>query len=106
MSDSEFSRRAPRVVAKRRAEAYGRSMSALRVRHLTISVLVGAAILRAVPASAATKDAEALELAKKAIYGDYLGTKFADAEKKLNQALSLCEKKDACSATVRAKLRC
>src|SRR5205807_630161 len=53
-----------------------------------------------------TKDAEALELAKKAIYGDYLGTKFADAEKKLNQALSLCAGKDACSAKVRAQLRC
>lgn len=50
------------------------------------------------------KDGEAVELVKKAIDTDYLGTKFADAEKKLKQALKLCEPAAACSAKVRAQV--
>jgi hypothetical protein len=52
---------------------------------------------------AAPKDAAALKIEKDAIYNDYLATKFADAEKKLKQALDLC-KADACGAKVVAQL--
>ncbi len=71
---------------------------------LTHGLGVSSAI--AAPPKDGAKDAEAIEIAKKAIYTDYLGTKFADAEKKLKQALALCEPNDACSAKVRAQLLC
>ncbi|MDI1449776.1 hypothetical protein [Polyangium sp. 6x1] len=54
-------------------------------------------------ASAEPNDAAALDLAKKAIEADYLGTKFAEAEKKLKQALTLCGPK-SCSNKVVARL--
>src|SRR4051812_25786616 len=91
---------------------------ALHTRSLAFAGLTGAVLLSVSPVTGAPKDgpkdAEALELAKKAIYTDYLGTKFSDAEKKLKQALALCEpatmgetpKPPACSARVRAKLLC
>jgi hypothetical protein len=53
---------------------------------------------------AAPKDAQALKLDEDAINNDYLATKFADAEKKLKQALALCAKADACSTNVVAQL--
>jgi hypothetical protein len=76
-----------------------------RLALVTAAILLGL-FSRASVASAAGKDAEAEELAKKAIYTDYLGTKFGDAEKRLKQALTLCEPAKACSAKVRAQLLC
>ncbi|MDC0745479.1 hypothetical protein [Polyangium mundeleinium] len=54
-------------------------------------------------ANAEPNDAAALDLAKKAIEADYLGTKFTEAEKKLKQALTLCGPK-SCSNKVVARL--
>src|SRR5262245_26484347 len=71
----------------------------LAVSFAAFSVLVFATQV----AFAEPNDAAALELAKKALEGDYLGTKFADAEKKLRQALELCGPK-SCSSQVIAKL--
>ncbi len=73
-----------------------------------VMVGIAAAVLfrSAVAGAAAPKDGEAEELAKKAIYTDYLGTKFTDAEKKLKQAIALCEPAAVCSPKVRARLRC
>jgi len=63
------------------------------------------AVLLGSPAAlAASKEAAALELTKKAIFGDYLETRFPDAEKKLQQALALCEPEGACSNKVRAQI--
>jgi hypothetical protein len=77
-----------------------------RSRALVLVGLALAILAVASPAAAAPKDAEAEDLAKKAIYTDYLGTKFADAEKKLKQAITLCEPDAACSPKVRARIRC
>ena len=41
-----------------------------------LSLLSASSAMAAPPAKGGAKDAEALELAKKAIYTDYLGTKF------------------------------
>lgn len=83
-------------------------MSALHARLLMIAGLTGSVVLGVSTASGAPgdgpKDGEALGLVKKAIDTDYLGTKFADAEKKLNQALKLCAPAPACSAKVRAQV--
>jgi hypothetical protein len=57
-------------------------------------------------AFAAPNDDQAAKLREAAIYQDYLGTDFAAAEKKLTQALALCEKPDDCSAATRARLHC
>jgi hypothetical protein len=59
--------------------------------------------LLAADAFAEPNDQAALELAKKAIESDYLGTKFAEAKKKLDQALALCGPK-SCSNAVVARL--
>ncbi len=83
-------------------------MSALYARLLMIAGLTGLVVLGVSTASGAPgdgpKDGEALALIKKAIDTDYLGTKFADAEKKLNGALKLCGPAAACSAKVRAQV--
>ena len=83
-------------------------MSALYARLLMIAGLTGSVVLGVSTAKAAPndgpKDGEALALVKKAIDTDYLGTKFADAEKKLNAALKLCAAPAACSAKVRAQV--
>lgn len=55
---------------------------------------------------AASHDAEAVKLREAAIYQDYLATDFSSAEKKLTQALTLCEKPADCTATTRARLHC
>lgn len=62
------------------------------------------ASLHATPAVAEPRDDAALELAKKAIYTDYLGTKFEDAEKKLKEAIALCGAGADCSGKVKAQL--
>lgn len=74
-----------------------------RVVSLVSACVFAAFLLEASPLLAEPKDSEAQELAKKAIYTDYLGTRFEDAEKKLTQALGLCG--DAsCSKKVKAQL--
>jgi hypothetical protein len=57
-------------------------------------------------ALAAANDAAAAKLREAAIYQDYLATDFAAAEKKLAQALALCEKPADCTAATRARLHC
>lgn len=57
----------------------------------------------ALDAAAEANDQAALDLDKQAIQVDYLGTKFADAKKKLDQALALCGPK-SCSNKVVATL--
>ena len=54
-------------------------------------------------AYAAAQDAEAQELADQAIFTDYLQLDFKAGEKKLQQALRLCEK-GSCSPTVHAQV--
>lgn len=54
-------------------------------------------------ARAAAEDAAAQELADQAIFTDYLQLDFKAAEKKLREALSLCEK-GSCSPTVHAQV--
>lgn len=54
-------------------------------------------------AVAEPNDQAAMDLAKQAIEVDYLGTKFAEAKKKLEQALALCGPK-SCSNSVVARL--
>ena len=53
--------------------------------------------------SAAPKDAAATKLADDAINADYLATNFADAEKKLRNAVAMCAS-NACSPQVRARV--
>lgn len=57
-------------------------------------------------ALAASHDAEAIKLREAAIYQDYLATDFPSAEKKLTQALTLCEKPADCTPATRARLHC
>jgi hypothetical protein len=54
-------------------------------------------------AGAAPQDAEAQELADQAIFTDYLQLDFKAAEKKLRDAIALCEK-GSCSPTVHAQV--
>ena len=54
-------------------------------------------------AHAAAQDAEAQELADQAIFTDYLQLDFKAGEKKLQQAIRLCEK-GSCSPTVQAQV--
>lgn len=54
-------------------------------------------------ALAAAQDAEAQELADQAIFTDYLQLDFKAGEKKLRQAIALCEK-GSCSPTVQAQV--
>ncbi len=81
-------------------------MSALCARLIATAGFAGALFLASSIAAAAPKDTEAEALSKKAIYTDYLGTKFSDAEKKLKQAIALCEPAGSCSPKVQAKVMC
>jgi hypothetical protein len=65
--------------------------------------LVLAAEFSAGPAFAAPNDAAALTLDHDAIYGDYVATRYSDAEIKIKQALTVCNQA-ACSPKVRAQL--
>lgn len=74
------------------------------MRHFT-SIVVGVVLMSAFGAGrayAAAHDAEAQELADQAIFTDYLQLDFKAGEKKLQQALRLCEK--GCSPTVHAQV--
>jgi hypothetical protein len=69
----------------------------LLVRSVALIVSLTAA------ASAAPKDSEAQELRKEAMEGDYLGTRFKNAEQKLQKALKACGKQK-CEDSVLAEL--
>jgi hypothetical protein len=58
--------------------------------------------LFALPAAAGTADADATKLADKAVFEDYLNLRFGPAIKKLQKALTVCER--GCSATVKARV--
>ncbi|MEO5731721.1 MAG: hypothetical protein ABI134_33260 [Byssovorax sp.] len=79
-------------------------MNGRRLLVPSVALALIAAVLGERSAHAASKEEAALELARKAISVDYLETRFADAEKKLQQAIVLCEPEGACSDKVRAKL--
>ncbi len=64
--------------------------------HLLFAGLTLLILFQTSLASAAPKDAAATKLDNDAIYTDYLGMKFGDAEKKLKQGLAICAKA-ACS---------
>jgi len=75
---------------------------------LSTAIVAGASLssLYALPALAGPKDAAALKLREQAIYTDYLATNFADAEKKLAQAIAMCNGGPDCEPVVRARLEC
>ncbi len=78
----------------------------------SLSLLVGffwivtAVTLAPRVAAAAPNDAAASKLREDAIYQDYLATNFADAQKKLAQALALCVQANDCTASTRGRLHC
>lgn len=57
-------------------------------------------------AVAAPNDEAALRLRDQAIYTDYLATNFADASRKLEDALALCAASADCAPNVRARILC
>ena len=57
-------------------------------------------------ATAGPNDGTALKLRDDAIFQDYLATNFADAQKKLAQALSLCVQANDCTSATRGRLHC
>ncbi len=73
------------------------------LRSASVALVFSAVSLVGVHARAEPNDQAALDLAKQAIEVDYLGTKFAEAKKKLEQALVLCGPK-SCSNQVLARL--
>jgi hypothetical protein len=83
--------------------SFVRNLQRLAINFVLLVGLVLAAELRAGPAFAAPNDAAALALDHDALYGDYVATKYSDAEAKIKQALTLCNKA-ACSSRVRAQL--
>jgi hypothetical protein len=75
-------------------------------RFWSLVPVVSAVFFASHAALGAAHDADAAKLREAAIYSDYLATDFASAEKKLTQALALCEKPVDCSSATRARLRC
>lgn len=94
------------LVCSRMAVAFERLSRLFSVRQF-VSVSVGLVFLVAsgLPreAAAAGQDAAAQELADQAIFTDYLQLDFKAAEKKLREAIALCEK-GSCSPTVHAQV--
>jgi hypothetical protein len=78
-------------------------LQSVRLFYPVIFVAVLANLLLPKSAFAAAQDAEAQELADQAIFTDYLQLDFKAAEKKLRQAIALCEK-GSCSPTVQAQV--
>jgi hypothetical protein len=68
-----------------------------------VGLLALATVICPRPARAAPQDAEAQELADQAIFTDYLQLDFKAGEKKLRDAIALCEK-GSCSPTVHAQV--
>ena len=71
-------------------------------RHLTppgllVAVFATVALAPRI-ATAGPNDGTALKLRDDAIFQDYLATNFADAQKKLAQALSLCVQANDCTS--------
>lgn len=81
-------------------------MIRLWLRLSSFVALVSIVTLSSRAALAASHDAEAIKLREAAIYQDYLATDFPSAEKKLTQALTLCEKPSDCTPATRARLHC
>jgi hypothetical protein len=84
----------------------GRFSRLLSVRSFFPVVVGFLALAKAIcprDACAAAQDAAAQELADQAIFTDYLQLDFKAAEKKLREAISLCEK-GSCSPTVHAQV--
>jgi hypothetical protein len=76
-----------------------------RFRRIGLLVrLVCMALLSARVAQAAPNDAAAQKLRDQAIDQDYLATNYVAAEKKLNDALTLCQKTTECSPFIRARV--
>ena len=73
-----------------------------RLRWLVMLSFVGV-LLSPSLANSAPKDAAAIKLADDAINNDYLATNFADAEKKLRSAVTMCGANN-CSAQTRGRL--
>ena len=73
----------------------------MRTSRTSLGALLAVALSARV-ALAEPKDREAAALAKQAMDGDYLGTQFKEAEKKLQRALKLC--KQRCEGATRARL--
>jgi hypothetical protein len=71
-----------------------------------LTAIVFCSSLASRSAFAAGNDAQAAKLREAAIYQDYLATDFPSAEKKLTQALALCEKPADCTAATRGRLHC
>ena len=76
------------------------------VRSWLASCLTLSGLLISRFALGAPNDAAAQRLRDQAINQDYLATDFASAEKKLTDALSLCQKTSDCSASIRARVHC
>ncbi|MDP9001535.1 MAG: hypothetical protein M3O46_15645 [Myxococcota bacterium] len=74
-------------------------------RWLVLSVLC-VALASTRFAMGAPNDAAAQKLRDQAIEQDYLATNYTAAEKKLNDALGLCQKTTNCSPFMRARLHC
>ncbi|MET0411544.1 MAG: hypothetical protein ABW217_09615 [Polyangiaceae bacterium] len=71
----------------------------------SLAAVLLALTLAPASAHAASKDAEAQQLADEAIFTDYLRLDFKAAERKLKRALSLCaNKKNTCTPTVYAQV--
>jgi hypothetical protein len=71
----------------------------------SLVVVVGAFASRAA-ASPSPDEASAKKLRDQAIYEDYLATNFAEAQKKLLRAISICDSVPGCAAPLRARLHC
>jgi hypothetical protein len=76
------------------------------VRKCLSSGIVSLALLSTRFAMGAPNDAAAKKLRDQAIEQDYLATNYAAAEKKLTEALGLCEKTSNCSPFIRARVHC
>jgi hypothetical protein len=75
-------------------------------RSALVACLVSIGLLSARFAAGAPNDAAAQKLRDQAIDQDYLGTNYPAAEKKLTDALALCQRTSDCSPFIRARLHC
>ncbi len=92
-------------MASRASLASGRTLRPARTWLGSVAAVLLAMSLGPAPAHAASKDAEAQQLADEAIFTDYLRLDFKAAERKLKRALSLCaNKKNTCTPTVYAQV--
>ena len=71
-----------------------------------VACILSVALLTSRTSLAAPNDAAAQKLRDQAIDQDYLATNYTAAEKKLTDALALCQKTSDCSPFIRARLHC